>query len=395
MNSSISVPAERVLEEVKRFAAEEIRPLATDIDVSGVLPRPLIDAMAQRGYLAASWPEQYGGLGLDPVAYGLFTEQIGKACSNTRALLTVQTSLLGETLLRFGTEEQKRVWLPQMASGAKLGAFALSEPNIGSDAKHVQTAYRKEGSRYVLNGTKKWISFAGIADFFVVVASEASGQVTAFIVDREQEGVQVTPLKGMLGNRGVHIAEIRLEEVEVPAENILGNEGGGFTYIVSTALDHGRYSIAWAGTAIAGEALEAMVAYSRSRTQFGEKLYHFQLVKGMIGDAVTKVHAARALCLAAGELRKSGNAEAIHETTIAKYFTSKIAVEVTNDTVQIHGGNGCRNEYPAERLFREAKVLEIIEGTSQIQQQVISQYGLRKYAVKRDEAQRSNDMSIE
>lgn len=173
--------------------------------------------------------------------------------------------------------------------------------------------------------------------------------------------------------------------MRIPAENVLGIVGGGFTYIVSTALDHGRYSIAWAGAAIAGEALEAMVAYSMSRSQFGDKLHQFQLVKGMIGDAVTKVHAARTLCIAAGEMRKGGAAKAVDETAIAKYFTSKVAVEVTNDTVQVHGGNGCRSGYPAERLFREAKVLEIIEGTSQIQQQVISQYGLRKYAVKKQE----------
>lgn len=372
----------RILEEAAEFAAQEIRPLAAEIDQSGVLPRILISKMAQRGYLSASWPKEYGGLELDPVAYGLLTEQIGKACSNTRALLTVQTSLLGETMLRFGTKEQKEMWLPLMAQGAKMGAFALSEPNVGSDAKNVQTSYRKEGNRYILNGRKKWISFAAIADFFLVAATNEAGQTSTFIVEREREGLHTIPIKGLLGNRGVHIAEIQLNNIEIPEENLFGSEGGGFTYVVSTALDHGRYSIAWAGAAIAAEALEAMVTYSRTRSQFGEKLHNFQLVKGMIGDAVTKVHAARALCLRTGERRKEGHDESIHETAIAKYFASKIAVEVTSDTVQIHGGNGCYNAYPAERLFREAKVLEIIEGTSQIQQQIISQYGLRKYAVK-------------
>ncbi|WGU96902.1 acyl-CoA dehydrogenase family protein [Paenibacillus dendritiformis] len=383
MNAHTCSSAAQVIEEARQFAARELRPLAGEIDASGELPRSLIAKMGERGYLAASWPEEYGGLGLDPVAYGLLTEQIGKACSNTRALLTVQTSLLGETMLRFGTEAQKQLWLPQMARAEKLGAFALSEPLVGSDAKSVQTTYRKDGARYILNGSKKWISFAAIADFFVVIAADAAGHITSFIVEREREGVRVIPMGGMLGNRAVHIAEIQFDEVEVPADNVLGNVGGGFTYVVSTALDHGRYSIAWAGAAIAAEALEAMVTYARSRSQFGEKLHHFQLVKGMIGDAVTKVHAARSLCLSAGELRRNGAEDAIHQTTIAKYFTSKIAVEVTNDTVQIHGGNGCRSDYPAERLFREAKVLEIIEGTSQIQQQVIAQYGLRKYAVKK------------
>ncbi|PZM62996.1 acyl-CoA dehydrogenase family protein [Paenibacillus dendritiformis] len=386
MNAHTCSSAAQIVEEARQFAAREIRPLAGKIDANGELPRSLIAKLGERGYLAASWPEEYGGLGLDPVAYGLLTEQIGKACSNTRALLTVQTSLLGETMLRFGTEAQKRFWLPQMARAEKLGAFALSEPHVGSDAKSVQTTYRKEGARYILNGSKKWISFAAIADFFVVIAADSAGQITSFLVEREREGVRTIPMGGMLGNRGVHIAEIHFDEVEVPADNVLGNVGGGFTYVVSTALDHGRYSIAWAGAAIAAEALEAMVTYARSRSQFGEKLHHFQLVKGMIGDAVTKVHAARSLCLSAGEMRRDGAEDAIHQTAIAKYFTSKAAVEVTNDTVQIHGGNGCRSGYPAERLFREAKVLEIIEGTSQIQQQVIAQYGLRKYVVKKQGA---------
>ncbi|MBD8496939.1 acyl-CoA dehydrogenase family protein [Paenibacillus arenosi] len=383
MGVQVSDFTAQIIEDAIGFANREVRPLAAEIDSSGVFPRSLINKMARQGYLAASWPKEYGGLGLNPMAYGLLTEQIGKACSNTRALLTVQTSLLGETMLRFGTVAQKKTWLNQMASGDRIGAFALSEPNVGSDAKHVQTTYRKEGGKYILNGIKKWISFAAIADFFVVVAADESGRVTTFIVEREREGVSTIPMAGMLGNRGVHIAEIRLHDVEIPAENVLGSEGSGFTYIVSTALDHGRYSIAWAGVAIATEALEAMVAYSRTRSQFGEKLHHFQLIKGIIGDAVTKVHAARALCLSAAQMRKDGTGDSIHETAIAKYFASKVAVEVTNDTVQVHGGNGVRDEYPAERLFREAKVLEIIEGTSQIQQQVISQFGLRKYMVKR------------
>ncbi|AZK48525.1 acyl-CoA dehydrogenase family protein [Paenibacillus lentus] len=383
MNAHTCTSAASIIEEAGQFAAEEVRPQAGLIDASGELPRSLIQRMGALGYLGASWPVEYGGLGLDPVAYGLFTEQIGKACSNTRAMLTVQTSLLGETILRFGTEEQKSYWLPQMAKAEKLGAFALSEPHVGSDAKSVQTTYRHEGDRFILNGKKKWITLAGIADFFVVVAVDLSGQITAFFVESDRRGIDVKPLQGLLGNRAAHLAEIEFNEVEVPKENVLGNVGGGFTYIVSTALDHGRYSIAWAGAAIAAEALESMVSYSRSRSQFGEKLHQFQLIKGMIGDAVTKVHAARSLCLNAGELRRTGDAEAIHETTIAKYFTSKAALEVTNDNVQVHGGNGCHSDYPAERLLRDARVLEIIEGTSQIQQQVIAQYGLRKYGVKK------------
>ena len=367
-----------IIEEACLFADQEIRPYATEFDQQGFLPRELLDKMADKGYLAASFPEEFGGLELDPVYYGLLTEVIGKACCSTRALLTVQTSLVGETLLKWGNKHQKEKWLPQIARGEKIAAFALTEPNIGSDAKNISCQYQKHGDNFIINGRKKWITFADIADFYIVIATHED-KVSAFIVERSSDGVRTTPIHGMLGARAAHIAEIEFKNVNVSQENLLGTEAGGFTYVVNTALDHGRYSIAWAGVAIAQAAIEAMVSYARQREQFGKKIFHFQLIQGMIADAVTKTHAARALCLKAAEHRKMQNPEAIIETTIAKYFASKIALEVASDAVQVHGGVGCCNKYPVERLFREAKILEIIEGTSQIQQLIISKYGLKKY----------------
>lgn len=369
---------QKIVEEAREFAGKEIRPFAGEFEEKEAIPRELIDKMAQEGYLGACFPKEYGGLDLDPVYYGYFTEEIGKACSSTRAILTVHTSLVGETLLRCGSDEQKKKWLPLMAAGEKIGAFGLSEPEVGTDAKSVQTSYKKEGGKYIINGTKKWITLGDIADFFIIITRGEKGN-SAFIVEREREGVNTTPIKGLLAGRSDHIAYIELNNVEVPAENIVGKEGSGFTYVVNTALDYGRYSIAWGGIGLAQEALEAMVSYSRKRSQFGQKIYQFQLIQGIIGDAVTKIHAGRALCLRAGELRRRGDAAAVMETTIAKYFTSKIAMEITTDAVQVHGGNGCCNVFPVERLFREAKILEIIEGTSQIQQGIISNYGLRQY----------------
>ena len=360
------------------FADKEIRPFAGQFEENGAIPRELIDKMAEKGFLAPCFPVEYGGLGLDQVYYGCFTGEIGKACASTRAILTVHTSLVGETLLRWGTEEQKKKWLPKIVSGEKIGCFGLTEPYVGTDAKSVQTTYRKEGGKFIINGTKKWITLGDIADFFLIVTNGEKG-LSAFLVEREMEGVKTTPIKGLLAGRAAHIALIELKDVEVPAENLLTKEGSGFTYIVNTALDNGRYSIAWGGLALCQEALDCMVSYSRKRKQFGQKLHRFQLVQGMIGDAVTKIHAARALCLKAGELRKNKDSNAVMETTIAKYFTSKIAMEITTDAVQVHGGNGCYNQYPVERLFREAKILEIIEGTSQVQQEIIANYGLRQY----------------
>ncbi|KAA6447677.1 acyl-CoA dehydrogenase family protein [Bacillus swezeyi] len=372
--------AHDVIESFRKYCNERIRPYAGEFDEKEWISDELIKDLGSKSFFAAGIPAEYHGLGLDPVQYGSFTEQAGKACCNIRTLLTVN-SLVGESLLRYGTERQKEEWLVPIGKGTKIGAFALSEPNIGSDANHVETSYIKKGDRYVINGRKKWISFGALADFFIVIARQEDA-VTAFIVDRHQSGVKVQKMTGMMANRASYLAEIDFDEVEVAAEQILGPLGGGFNHIVSLALDHGRYSVAWAGLAIAQEAVDSLITYSRKRSQFGEKLYKHQIIKGMIGDAVTQLHAARALCMKAGEMRKKQDPEAITETSIAKYFTSKIAVDISNMNVQVHGGSGFSKECSAARLYREAKVLEVIEGTSQIQQQVIANYGLRKYYVK-------------
>ncbi|WP_307391089.1 acyl-CoA dehydrogenase family protein [Bacillus horti] len=369
---------EAIIAEAEEFVKTEIRPYVNEFEENKGIPLDLINKMAEKGYLAASFPEEYGGLDLDPIYYGQFTEVFGKACVATRSLLTVHTSLVGETLLRFGTIEQKEKWLPQLASGQQIAAFALSEPDIGSDAKNVQTSWYEEDDCYVLNGTKKWITFGHIASMFIIVAIN-NGKSTAFLVERSSPGIETYPIEGLMAGQATYLAEIQLNHVKVPKENVLGKLNFGFEYVVATALDQGRYSIAWAGLAIAQEALEAMVSYSHKRTQFNQKLRNFQLIRGMIGDAVTKIHAARALCLKAGKLRKEKHPDATMETTIAKYFTSKVAVEVANDALQVHGGNGFTKDYPVERLYREAKVLEIIEGSSQMQQEIISHYGLRNY----------------
>lgn len=370
---------EKIIKEARDFANLEIRPLSNEFEKNEGISREVINKLAAKRYLAASFPAQYGGLELDPVYYGLFNEEIGKACPSTRSLLTVHTSLVGETLLRWGNESQKDKWIPLMAKGEVIAAFALSEPLIGSDAKNIQTSFIKNGDKFVINGTKKWITFGHLADIFIVIAAADNGRSTAFLVQRQFPGVKTSPVKGLMAGRASYIAEIELNNVEVPAENVIGKVDYGFEYVVSTALDHGRYSVAWAGVSIAQEALEAMVTYSRTRKQFGEKIRSFQLIRGMIGDAVTKVHAARSICLRAGELRKHKDPDYMTETTIAKYFTSKVAVEVANDALQVHGANGFTDNYVVERLYREAKVLEIIEGSSQIQQEIIASYGLKKY----------------
>jgi alkylation response protein AidB-like acyl-CoA dehydrogenase len=367
--------------EIKHFVDSLIRPVAGVCDEEEIMPVETIRSLASYGYLSATFPRKYGGLEWNPVEYGLLTESIARACSSVRTLLTIQTSLIGESLLRFGNERQKEMWLPAIARGDCLGAFALSEPGAGTNPQELAAAYRLEHNRYILTGVKKWISFGHIADFFIVIAKGDGGQMSAFIVERGRQGLTTCPLPAMIGARGTHIAEVSLEEVEIPRENLIAREGSGFSYVANTALDHGRYSVAWSALGIAHEALDVMSGYAKERKQLGGELGQIPSVKALIGDTVTQVHAARSLCLRAGELRKIGDEQALIETTIAKYFASKTAVQAALDAIQVLGANGCISGSPAERLLREAKILEIIEGTSQVQQQLIGDFGLRHYPI--------------
>jgi len=375
-----------ILTKAKEYAETVIRPQAGEFDRNEFLPREIIDGMASLGLLGAPIPEKYGGLGLDPLHYGALTEIIGKACCSTRALLTVHTSLVSETLVKLATPAQRERYLPYLAKGVKLGCFALSEPDAGSNASSIKTQYEKKGNVFILNGRKKWITFGALADIYLVIAAEAGvgteiekRKTSAFIVERTMPGIEIKPMSGLLGSRAAHLAEIIFNNVEVPEENVLGNLGEGISFVANTALFYGRYSIAWGGVAIGQASLEEMVNYARTREQFGQKIGKFQLVQGIIADAVTQVHAGRALCIKAGELFLADDDQAVMETNIAKYFTSKMACKVASDAIQVFGGNGCLDQYPVERLFRESKILEIIEGTSQIQQVLIANYGMRKY----------------
>lgn len=368
-----------LLAAARTFSDQQIRPRAAEFEQSGV-PATLIREMAAAGFLAAPLPVAYGGLGVSARTYGELTEAIGKGCNSVRALLTVHSSLVGETIARLGSEAQKQYWLPKLASGEVIGCFALSEPAAGSDAAAISTRYCAVAGGYLLSGRKKWITYGAVADLLLVLAKdEDSDAISAFLLDHRQGGVRTEPMQGLLASRGAHLADIWLEQAFVPASDLLGQAGMGFSMVANTALFYGRYSIAWGGLGIVAAALEEMVTYARSRHQFGGKLAQHQLVKAMIADATTSLHCGRALCEKIADLRARQDDAAVPETNIAKYFTSKAAVEVSNNAVQLFGGNGLWQAYGVERLFREAKVLEIIEGSSQIQQLLIAGQALRDY----------------
>jgi alkylation response protein AidB-like acyl-CoA dehydrogenase len=357
--------------EFRAFADENIFPYADQFDREERVPRELIDQMAQKKYLSTILPKEVGGLGMDMVTFGLLNEEIGRACSSTRGLLTVH-GMVSFAILRWGSSQQKETWLPKLAAGEVLGAFALTEPNVGSDAQSIETTAEKQDGGYVLNGQKKWITFGQMADLFLVMV-QCDGKGTAFLVERDTPGLSTKPILGLLGGRASMIAEVYLEDCQVPRENLVGGIGFGFSTVAMSALDLGRYSVAWGCVGLGQACLEASMAYAKKRKQFGKPLRRHQLIQEMLTNMITQVKAARLLCYQAGYLHDVGDQSATAETLIAKYFASTMAPEVASDAVQIHGGNGCGSEYPVQRYLRDAKIAEIIEGSNQMQQIMISQ----------------------
>jgi len=352
--------------EFRAFAAAEILPHAGRWDREAALPRTVIDALRERRYLGSNVPVEHGGVGRDMIDYGLLTEEIARGCSSVRSLLTVH-DMVAHAVLRWGSPAQRQRWLPALARGEVLAALALSEPNAGSDAKSVETIAVDAGDGWVLDGRKKWTTFGQLAGLFLVLA-QCDGQPTAFLVERESPGLAVRPLQGVWGTRASMLAELTFAGCRVPRESLLGRIGFGLSHVVAAALEHGRYSVAWGAVGIGQACLDACRRYTAERRQFGVPLADHQLIRRMLTDMIVDVRAARLLCLRAGWLRDQRDPGAFMETMAAKYFASTMAVRAANDAVQIHGANGVSDDYPVGRYLRDAKVTEIIEGSTQIQQ---------------------------
>lgn len=364
-----------IQERLKLFSESEIKPRAREIDLEQKMPIDLIKKIAEQKFFSVVFPETLGGYDIDPVEFGLFLEDAGKYCSNVRNLFLVNMSMVGLSILKWGTPKQINEWIPQIMAGTKIGAFSITEPEVGSDSININTTFQKKGNEYIINGKKKWTTLGGIADLFLVVAKNKS-EIGVFIVEKDRKGICIEEIKGLLGNRGSHIAEIDFSNVAVSQENILGDIETGLNKVVTFAFETARYCASWSSIALAQACLEEMISYSRKRSQFGKKIRTFQFVQEIIGNAVINIHAAKALALYAGKLRKENSVLAFDETNITKVFCSRIVNEIAADAIQIHGGNGYCSEYPVERYFREAKAFEIIEGTTQILLQLISKNAL-------------------
>ncbi len=357
----------------KLFVQTEIAPNADRYDQEEYTPSELIQKVGQQGYLGAMIPKESGGMGLDMITFGLLNEEFGRGCSSMRSLLTVH-SMVSYAILRWGSKQQKATWLPLLAAGKRIGAFGLSEPNVGSDAKSVETTATLDGSEYVLQGTKRWTTYGQSADLFLIFA-RCKGNVSAFLVERDTPGFSTTPILGMLGTKASMVAELHLQECRIPKENLIGGLGFGLASVATSALDIGRYSVAWGCVGIIRACLEACIEYTSQRRQFGVYLKEHQLIQQMVTNMITNLKAARLLCFQAGYLKDMGDPSTVMETWIAKYFASTTATKTALDAVQIHGANGCHSSHPVQRYLRDAKCMEIIEGSTQIQQITIAGSG--------------------
>lgn len=355
----------------RQFVQEHITPFAGEWDRAERVPQQLIDELRRRGYMGAPLPQHPGGA-MDAVTYGLLTEEIARGCSSVRSLLTVH-DMVSLGLHRWASHAVKEEFGEAVSSGRMLCALALSEPEAGSDAASVKTEGRATDDGYVLSGKKKWTTFGQIADLFLVLA-RCQEQLAAFLVPAAAPGLLRKPMKGIAGTRASLLAEIEFHECCVPRHYLIGKIGFGFSHVVSSVLDHGRYSVAWGSVGISQACLNACLDYTSKRRQFGVALREHQLVQRKLTDMIVNTRAARLLCYRAGYLRDMKDPGASAETLVAKYFASKMAVRAANDAVQLHGANGLTDEYPVARLLRDSKVMEIIEGSTQIQQITIAGY---------------------
>ena len=376
MDFDLSSEQQQIRKLARDFAEREIAPGARDRDRGETFPRDVLAKMAPLGLLGAPIPEEYGGMGVDYVSHALITEEIGRADSSVRTTLSVQISLVELTILKFGTEEQKRRYLPALCRGEVIGCFGLTEPEVGSDATKLRATARRDGDGWVLNGRKTWISNGSVSGLALVFAQADPSQghrgITAFLLEREAHAYRSQSIHGKLGLRSSDSSELILDDVRVPDSQRLGEVGKGFA-IAMAALDSGRYSVAAGAVGVAQACIDASVAYATQRHSFGKPLAGHQLVQELIADMVVETEAARLLVWRAGDLKDKGRPNT-RETSIAKLYASEAAQRAADGAIQVHGGYGFSDEFPVERYWRDARVNRLYEGTTQIQKLIIGRF---------------------
>ena len=358
----------------KEFAEKEVEPIAAEIDESCEFPAENVRKMQKADMMGIPFPQEYGGAGSDTLNYILAVEELSRACATHGVILSAHTSLGAHPIYKYGNEDQKEKYLKPLASGEKLGAFGLTEPDAGTDASAQKTTAKLDGDEYIINGNKIFITNAGEADIFIIMAmtdkSQGTRGISAFIVESDTPGFSLGKKEDKMGINASDTRELIFQDCRVPKENLLGKEGMGFKIAMAT-LDGGRIGIAAQALGIAQPALDETVKYVNERKQFGRSIGKFQGLQWEIAEMATKVEAARNLVYKAAKTKDSGESFS-KEAAMAKYYASEVASEVANKAVQLHGGYGYMKDYPVERLMRDAKITEIYEGTTEVQKMVIA-----------------------
>jgi butyryl-CoA dehydrogenase len=373
MDFALTDEQQLIRETARTFTDREIVPRARENDRNEHFDTELVAQIAGQGYLGAIVPTEYGGAGLDYGTYALIVEEVGRGCSAMRTVVSVQTSLVCSSILRWGSEEQKRRYLPKLCSGEWLGCFGLTEPDTGSDAANQKTRARRTDSGWVINGAKMWISLGSHARVAMIFAQTDPAKrhrgLACFLVPTDTPGFSSQVIHHKMGLRGADTAELSLDDVEVPDDALMGEVGDGFK-IAMSALDSGRYSVAAGCVGICQGSLDASVAYAKEREQFGKPIAAFQLVQQMIAEQRMLTDAARLLVFRAGWLKDTGRPSTL-ETSIAKLHATEAGQRCSHLAIQVHGGSGYVDDYPVERYYRDVRVTTLYEGTSQIQQLII------------------------
>ena len=381
MNLELSAEQKLLQRTVREFAQAEVKPLAKELDETGRFPHENFRKAAELGLTGICVSEEYGGSGMDHICYSIVMEEIARVCASTSVILSVQNSLFCASIEHFGSEEQKRKFLVPFVRGEKIGCYALTEPQAGSNAAALATKAVRQGDRYVVNGTKAWITNGGVADAALVYVNtqpeKGDKGITALLIEKGTPGFTVGKEEQKMGIHATACCPLSFADCEVPVENRLGEEGQGYKIALMT-LDGGRVGIASQALGIAQGAFDAALTYAQERQAFGHPISDFEAIQFMLADMATEIEAARLLARRAAWKQDSG-ARFSMEAAIAKLYASEMSTRVAHKAIQIHGGNGYSREYPVERAYRDARITEIYEGTSEIQRLVIASWVLRSY----------------
>ena len=356
--------------ELEEFIQLNVMPNIEKFEREGAITKDFINELATNNLLGTNIKKIYGGKELESISLGLFHEEFGKAYGSLQNLLTVY-GMVTEAIQRGAKNDLKEYWIKEIIRGNKVPAFALTEPEVGSNIKEITTEIKEEEDHFIINGKKKWITLAQIADIFLVFG-KTNNMFSCVLVERETKGFNIEPIDGLLGLKANMVAELTFTNCKVPKENLVGTIGNGISSIASISLDQGRYTTAWGSVGLMQACLDSSLRYTKKRKQFGKALRNFELIQKMITEMIAKVHSARLVSLHAGYLRNEGDTESVSKTLLAKYVASTELNEIATNAVQVQGAQGCCVGNDAERYFRDAKIMEIIEGTTQMHEILIS-----------------------